>query len=37
LFGPSEQIYRDGKLASGWRGLVVKGRAIHFIHESKRR
>ena len=37
LFGPSEQIYHDKKLVSGWRGLVVKGRAIHFINESKHR
>jgi predicted site-specific integrase-resolvase len=36
LFGPSEQIYHDKKLVSGWRGVVVKGRATHFISETKK-
>jgi len=37
LFGPSEQIYHDRKQVSGWRGLIIKGRGIHFLHETAKK
>lgn len=38
LFGPSELIYYapTKKVVSAWKGLVVKGKALHFIYEAKR-
>lgn len=37
LFGPSELTYNASirKTISAWKGLVVKGKALHFIYEAK--
>ena len=37
LFGPSEVIYNASakRMVSAWKGLVVKGKAVHFIYEAK--
>ncbi len=39
LFGPSELIYNAPakRMVSAWKGLVVKGKALHFIYEAKQK